>query len=92
MQFSLAAHAIDQPLYEGQSFPMNVRLRTSGTTAGQYIYSTDSRELMALLKRTELSGGILESFTDQLRSGSLAHIPKVELRDSTLRRIGYFLD
>ena len=92
MRFSLAAHAIERPLYDGQSFPMNVRLRTSAATVGQFIYTTDSRNLLALLKRTDLSGDILESFTSQLKSGHLAQIPKVELRDSTLRQIGYFLD
>lgn len=90
--FSLAAHAIELPLYDGQSFPMNVRLHTPGTTAGQYIYTKDSRELLALLKRTDLSGDVLESFTDELRSGPLAQIEKVELKDSALRHIGYFLD
>lgn len=61
-------------LYDGQSFPMNVRLCTPGTKAGQYTYSADSRELLALLKSTDLPGDVLEAFTDKILAGSLAQI------------------
>ena len=69
---------------------LDLDLRPMHIGSGRYLYTTDSRELLTMLKRTDLSGGVLESIIKQLRSGSLASLSRIELKDSSLREIGYF--
>lgn len=92
MRFTLAAHPTARPLHDWQPMPLDVHLRPMHIGSGRYVYTTDSRELLTMLKRNELSGGVLEPFIKQLRLGSLASLSRIELKDSSLREIGYFLD
>lgn len=92
MRFNLAALASEQNTRTSYVLPLTVKIKPSRGAAGEHLYATDSRALLIMLKRTDLSGGVLDEFTSQLRSDLSARISGVELNDHALREIGYFVD
>jgi hypothetical protein len=60
---------------------------------GDYEYPTDNRALLQLLRQeTELSADVLQRFEKNLRASLGARLMGVELSDSVLTNIGYFID
>ncbi len=92
MRFNLAALANEQNARSSYVLPLTVKIRPSRGVAGEHLYATDSRALLAMLKRTDLSGCVLDDFSSQLRSELSARLSGVELNDHALREIGYFVD
>lgn len=92
MRFNLAALASDQYARGSYLMPLTVKIKPSRGVAGEHLYATDSRALLTMLKRTDLSGYMLDEFTNQLRSEHSARLSGVELNDHALREIGYFVD
>lgn len=92
MRFTLAALATSKPVYDSSPATLTVEIRPSRAAFGEHMYTTDLRSLMSMLKSTDLSGCVLDDFTQQLTSKATARIPSVELKDRFLREIGYFVD
>ena len=93
MRFALAALPADPQSRHAIDVPLTVLIRPSRGTTGEHSYRTDTCALRNMLKRqTELSGVVIDEFMAQLKAGSGARLPAVELRDRTLHEIGYFVD
>jgi hypothetical protein len=68
-------------------------IRPSCGVPGDYEFPTDSATLLRMLRqRTDLPGYILEGFEESLRVPRSARLLGVELSDSVLTDIGYFID
>jgi hypothetical protein len=73
--------------------PLSLTIRPACGFPGEYRFPTDSEELMRLLRqKTNLSGSVLEKFESKLYALSGARLLGVELSESVLTDIGYFID
>jgi len=73
--------------------PITLTIRPACGLPGDYEYSTDSAALLRLLRRqTDLPGYVLEGFEARLRQPVGARLLGVELSESVLTDIGYFID
>lgn len=72
---------------------LSLTLRPSCGLPGDYEFPTDSTSLIRMLRsQTDLPGTVLQRFEDDLHAGSNARLMGVELNDSVLTKIGYFID
>ncbi len=75
------------------TIPISLTIRPACGLPGDYEYSTDSMALLRLLRReTELPADELQRFEKNLRASLGARLMGVELSDSALTEIGYFID
>jgi len=75
------------------TIPISLTIRPACGLPGDYEYSTDSMELLRLLRQeTELPAEVLQSFEKNLRASLGARLMGVELSDRVLTDIGYFID
>ena len=75
------------------TIPISLTIRPTCGLPGDYEYPTDSMALLQLLrKETELRADVLQSFEKNLRASLGARLMGVELSDSVLTDIGYFID
>jgi hypothetical protein len=73
--------------------PISLTIRPACGLPGDYQYQTDSRALLQLLRRTtDLPASVLERFEGNLQNLPSARLLGVELSDSVLTEIGYFID
>ena len=76
-----------------KTIPLSLTIRPACGVPGDYQYATDSAALMRMLHReTDLSSDILNRFEGELQSHPCARLTAVELSDSVLMEIGYFID
>jgi hypothetical protein len=75
------------------TIPLSLTIRPACGLPGDYEYPTDSEALLLLLRQqTNLPAYVLERFEKNLRAQSSARLLGVELSDSVLTKIGYFID
>jgi hypothetical protein len=75
------------------TIPISVTIRPACMLPGDYDYPTNSAALLCLLRRqTDLPDHVLLNFEARLRTPSGAQLLGVELSDSVLTEIGYFID
>jgi hypothetical protein len=75
------------------TIPLTLTIRPACGLPGDYECSTDSATLLRLLRRqTDLPGYVLEGFEANLRRPVGARLTGVELSESVLTDIGYFID
>jgi len=75
------------------TIPLSLTIRPACGLPGDYEYPTDSAELLLMLrKQTDLSSYVLQRFEQNLRGPLGARLLGVELSDSVLTKIGYFID
>jgi hypothetical protein len=73
--------------------PLTLTIRPACGIPGDYECSTDSATLLHLLRRqTDLPGYVLEDLEAKLRLPTGTRLTGVELSDSVLTDIGYFID
>jgi hypothetical protein len=73
------------------TIPLTLTIRPACGLPGDYEYPTDSAALLRLLRRqTDLPGYVLEGFEKSIPLG--ARLLGVELSESVLTDIGYFID
>jgi hypothetical protein len=73
--------------------PLTLTIRPACGIPGDYECSTDSAALLRLLRRqTDLPGYVLEGFEAKLHLPIGARLTGVEMSDSVLTDIGYFID
>jgi hypothetical protein len=76
-----------------KTVPLSLTIRPSCGIPGDYKYSTDSAALMRLLhKKTDLSYDALKRFEGEMYSYPCARLMGVELSESVLTEMGYFID
>jgi hypothetical protein len=75
------------------SIPLSLTLRPACGLPGDYEWPTDSTALIKLLRtQTDLPGTVLQRFENEIRSCSSARLLGVELSETVLTEIGYFID
>jgi hypothetical protein len=76
-----------------KTVPLSLTIRPSCGLPGDYVYATDSAALLRMLRRvTDLPADTLNRFNGEICSYSSAQLLGVELSESVLTEIGYFID
>lgn len=75
------------------TIPISLTIRPACGLPGDYEYRTDSIALLRLLRQeTELPADVLLRFEMNLRASCGARLMGVEMNDSVLTDLGYFID
>jgi hypothetical protein len=75
------------------TIPLSLTIRPACGLPGDYECPTDSAALLLMLrKQTDLPAYVLQSFEQNLRAPLGARLLGVDLSDSVLTNIGYFID
>ena len=75
------------------TIPLSLTIRPACGLPGDYECPTDSAALLLMLrKQTDLPAYVLQSFEQDLRAPLGARLLGVDLSDSALTTIGYFID
>jgi hypothetical protein len=93
----MRVNLITQPFGPAKSskgkIPLSLTIRPACGALGEYQFPTDSETLMQLLRqKTNLPAPALERFEDKLCAPVGARLLGVELSESVLTDIGYFID
>jgi hypothetical protein len=93
VRVNLSTRRSDRSQSKAGKFPLTLTIRPACGQPGDYEYATDSVALLQLLRqRTDLPGYVLEGFEEKLRIPPGARLLGVELSESVLSDIGYFID
>ncbi len=93
MRVNLIAQMADPLEFGGKSVPLSLTVRPSCGVPGDYQYTTDSAALLRMLhKKTDLSSDTLKRFEGEIYSYPSACLLGVELSETVLSEIGYFID
>jgi hypothetical protein len=91
MRVNLLTRPSDRSDLRPGTIPLTLTIRPACGLPGDYDYPTDSAALLRLLRRwTDLPGYVLEGFEKSIPRG--ARLLGVELNDTCLADIGYFID
>jgi hypothetical protein len=93
----MRVNLISRPTYCPEAgagtIPLSLTIKPACGLPGDYDCETDSKALLRLLRqKTDLPAFALQNFEDGLRSPVGARLLGVELSDSVLTDIGYFID
>jgi hypothetical protein len=93
MRVNLITQPSDRSKSSARRVPLSLTVRPACGLPGDYEYATDSMALLRLLlQQTDLSADVLQHFEKNLRDSRGARLMGVELSDSVLTDIGYFID
>ena len=93
MRVNLITHRSDRSESSIGTIPLSLTIRPACGLPGDYECPTDSAALLRLLRQqTDLPGTVLQSFGKSLRAPLGARLLGVELSDSVLTKLGYFID
>lgn len=93
MRVNLITQPFNRPRSGRGTIPISLTIRPASGFPGEYEFPTDSEALMRLLRqKTDLPAPVLERFEGRLVSPNSARLLGVELTDSVLTEIGYFID
>jgi hypothetical protein len=93
MRVNLITQPSDRSAFAAGPIPLSLTIRPACGLPGDYEYVTNSSELLQLLRQqTDLPGDVLQRFEKNLRTSFGARLMGVELSDTVLTDIGYFID
>jgi hypothetical protein len=93
MRVNLITQPSDRSESGARTIPLSLTIRPACGLPGDYECPTDSAALLLLLRqKTDLPAYVLERFEKNLRAPLGARLLGVELSDSVLTNIGYFID
>ncbi len=93
MRVNLITHPSDRCKSRAGTIPLSLTIRPACGLPGDYECPTDSGALLRLLRQqTDLPAHVLERFERNLSATLGARLLGVELSDSVLTNIGYFID
>jgi hypothetical protein len=93
MRVNLSTRPSNSSASRAGRIPLTLTIRPSCGLPGDYECPMDSEALLRLLRQqTDLPGYVLESFERKLRAPVDARLLGVELSESVLTDIGYFID
>jgi hypothetical protein len=93
MRVNLLTHTTDRSESNTGAIPLLLTIRPACGLPGDYDWQTDSKALLRLLRlQTDLPEYKLERFEEGLHSRVGARLTNVELNDTVLTKIGYFID
>jgi hypothetical protein len=76
-----------------KSVPLSLTIRPACGLPGDYQFATDSAALVRLLhKKTDLSFDTIKRFEGEIYTNPSARLLGVELSESVLTELGYFID
>jgi hypothetical protein len=93
MRVNLCTRPAGHPSGHTGTTPVMLTIRPACGIPGDYEYATDSQTLLRLLRQqTDLPGYVLDVFEQEVRTPFKAQLRGVELSESVLTDIGYFVD
>ena len=93
MRVNLITRPSDRSESSTGTIPLSLTIRPTCGLPGDYDCQTDSKALLRLLRlQTDLPAYTLERFEKGLRTQIGARLMGVELNDTVLTQIGYFID
>jgi hypothetical protein len=93
MRVNLITQPCSSATSSKRNIPLSLTIRPACGVPGEYQFPTDSETLMLLLRqKTNLPRPALERFEGKLRAPIGAQLLGVELSESVLTDIGYFVD
>ena len=93
MRVNLITQPSGRSALNAGSIPISLTIRPACGLPGDYQFPTDSTALLLFLRQeTDLPARILERFEANLRASIEARLLGVELSESVLTDIGYFID
>jgi hypothetical protein len=93
MRVNLITQPFGRPKSRNGKIPLSLTIRPACGFPGEYQFPTDSEALMQLLRqKTNLRASALERFEGKLCAPVGARLLSVELSESVLTDIGYFVD
>jgi hypothetical protein len=93
MRVNLITRPSDHPQSGPGTIPLSLTIRPACGIPGDYEFPTDSAALLHLLrKQTDLPASVLQSFERSLHGTTGARLLGVDLSDTVLTNIGYFID
>jgi hypothetical protein len=93
MRVNLITRRSDQSEAGTGTIPLSLTIRPACGLPGDYEYPTDSAALLLMLReQTDLPASVLQNFEQNLRAPLGARLLGVNLSDSALTKIGYFID
>jgi hypothetical protein len=93
MRVNLITQPSDGSESSAGTLPLSLTVRPACGLPGDYEYPTNSMALLRMLRQqTDLSADVLQLFEKNLRDSRGARLMGVELSDSVLTDIGYFID
>ena len=93
MRVNLITQLSNRPESGAGTIPISLTIRPACGLPGDYECRTDSIALLRLLRQeTELPADVLQRFEKNMRASLGARLMGVELSDSVLTDIGYFID
>jgi hypothetical protein len=93
MRVNLITQPFNRPMPSKGKIPLSLTIRPACGVPGDYQFPTDVDSLMRLLRQeTSLPATVLERFEGKMCTPVGARLLGVELSESVLTRIGYFID
>ena len=93
MRVNLITQPSDRSESGARTIPLSLTIRPACGLPGDYECPTDSVSLMQLLRQqTDLPFQVLQRFETKMHTSIGARLLGVELSDSVLTNIGYFID
>jgi len=93
MRVNLITSPLGAPKSGAGTIPLSLTIKPSCGLPGDYQYPTDSSSLLRLLRQqTDLPSTVLQRFEGDLYHSARARLLGVELSDTVLTKIGYFVD
>jgi hypothetical protein len=93
MRVNIITQPFGRPKARKGKIPLSLTIRPACGVPGDYQFPTDSEALMQLLRqKTNLPSSALARFEGKLCAPKSAQLLGVELSESVLTDIGYFID
>ena len=93
MRVNLITQTASSFKFGAKSVPLSLTIRPSCGLPGDYQYATDSAALLRMLrKKTDLPFDTLKRFEGEIYNNPSARLLHVELSESVLTELGYFID
>ncbi|MGA2847906.1 MAG: hypothetical protein ABSE46_02835 [Terracidiphilus sp.] len=93
MRVNLITQPFGHPTSSKGKIPLSLTIRPACGLPGEYQFPIDSEALMRMLRQqTSLRAAVLERFEGKLRAPIGARLLDVELSETVLTEIGYFID
>jgi hypothetical protein len=93
MRVNLITQTASSFEFGAKSVPLSLTIRPSCGLPGDYQYATDSAALLRMLrKKTDLPFDTLKRFEGEIYNNPSARLLGVELSESVLTELGYFID
>jgi hypothetical protein len=92
MRMNLRARAVRSRDSDLSKSRITLTIRPACSLPGDYSYTTNSDSLLRMLRKTDLPSTVLDNFRNRIYGPKGASLLAVEISETTLTEIGYFVD